>query len=91
MGRCYQFLVDSGKNPEIFKDLKEEAEHLWYIIRFPRNGTKLHMKHGCDDCSTYYIGDHRCSCGNQKCYVASDLNGRLSLDDTSVYYYVENC
>jgi hypothetical protein len=29
-------------------------------------GTKMELKHGCDYCSEWEVGDHRCSCGNRR-------------------------
>lgn len=28
------------------------------------NGTEVYLKHTCDECSTWYVGERRCSCGN---------------------------
>lgn len=32
----------------------------------------------CEDCETYYLGDHRCSCGNRRCCVGYDEPNKLN-------------
>lgn len=80
LGRCYQFLIDSGKNINNVKNLKQEAQHRWYtIISKNTKDDSVCMKHGYD------------YCGNSKCYLTDDENGQLKLDDTSIFFYVECC
>jgi hypothetical protein len=61
---------------EIAKDnyLKEELP----------DGTEVYLKHGCDECSTYIMGERRCSCGNRR--ISIEVEGDLI---EGFYYYPE--
>jgi hypothetical protein len=39
------------------------------------DGTEIYLKHGCYECSSYTVGDHRCSCGNRR--ISIQVEGDL--------------
>jgi hypothetical protein len=61
---------------EIAKDnyLKEELP----------DGTEVYLKHACDECSTYIMGERRCSCGNRR--ISIEVEGDLI---EGFYHYPE--
>lgn len=36
------------------------------------SGTEIYLKHACSECSTYIMGEHRCSCGNRRISIQVD-------------------
>ncbi|WP_460271550.1 hypothetical protein [Bacillus sp. NEAU-Y102] len=47
---------------------------------------EVDLKHGCSECNTYVMGEHRCSCGNAR--ISISIEGDI-LD--GFYYDLENC
>jgi len=37
-------------------------------------GSEVYLKHGCYECNTYIVGEHRCSCGNRRVYIEVEGN-----------------
>jgi hypothetical protein len=48
------------------------------------DGSEVYLKHGCDECSTYIMGERRCSCGNRRISIV--VEGDLI---EGFYYYPE--
>jgi hypothetical protein len=42
-----------------------------YIEEYYPDGAEVNIK-CCDECSTWIVGEHRCSCGNRRMYLESD-------------------
>lgn len=74
-------ISDAPDAKTIIAWVNEEAEQNYIKENYP-NGTELYLKHGCDECSTWTIGDHRCSCGNRR--VSLSIEGNL-IDGYDVY------
>jgi len=70
VGRCHQFIIDSSKYDPGFFD----------------NIISEAQSIWCDDCSKWFYGDHRCSCGSRKIYLYVETLG-ITLDDTSISVY----
>lgn len=91
LGRCYQLLIDLGKNMDNIKNLKKSAERFWYNIvrkgREPRTGSfSFDSPCFCDD---YTVGDYTCYCGKCICFISDSECGVLPLDDTFIEFHVE--
>ncbi len=53
---------------EMFYDaIKEEHKNRWILANYP-DGKELRLK-CCDECNTWVVGEHRCSCGNRRVYL----------------------
>lgn len=50
---------------DIFNHVNNEMKEKWENEHYPV-GASVYLKHACDECSTWYIGDRRCSCGNRR-------------------------
>lgn len=37
-------------------------------------GTEIYLKHLCDNCSSYFVGERRCSCGNRRIQIIVEGN-----------------
>ncbi len=57
-------------NDELIEMVNEPAQEAWVKDNYP-NGDEMMIK-CCDSCSTWTIGDHRCSCGNRRMYLSVD-------------------
>lgn len=94
-GRCFQFLLDTNAKTTIDDLLAKEddevildAHKLKVKILEPNPMSGDEYRVDCDECSTWYHGDKRCSCGNRRCYLS--YNDYVeSLDDTSLECYAE--
>lgn len=58
---------------DIISIVDDHAKDEFRKENFP-DGTEIYLKHGCDECSTYTVGDHRCSCGNRRIMMVVDGN-----------------
>lgn len=56
---------------EMILEKVREANKQEYIDTHYSDGTEMHIKF-CDECSTWHVGSHRCSCGNCRCYLEVD-------------------
>jgi hypothetical protein len=93
LGRCVQFLLDSNHKrnigpDDLSLDLIDEAHKWWERMCKPREGTKYHFKE-CDTCSSWTVGDRRCSCGNRRIDLVMDFCETFSLDTTSSDWHPE--
>lgn len=60
--------IDNLNTDGIIKTAAEHAKDKYIEENLP-NGMEVYLKHGCDECSTYIMGEHRCSCGNRRIYI----------------------
>ena len=67
----------------IIRVVAEHAKAQFLKENIP-DGTEVYLKHGCDECSTYIMGEHRCSCGNRRIDIV--VEGDI-ID--GFYYYPE--
>lgn len=77
--------IEDVSDSEIIALVREHAIADYENNNFPP-GTELYLKHGCDSCSKYIAGEHRCSCGNRRVYIEVEgdiLNG--------FYHFLECC
>jgi hypothetical protein len=51
----------------------EADREAWAKAHYP-DGTNMHFDE-CDDCNSWTVGEHRCSCGNRRVYL--ELDGKL--------------
>lgn len=79
--QCLSALLVSGDDNTVIETaetiLREEAREENYP-----DGTELDLD-GCDFCSSWIVGDHRCSCGNRR--VSLECDG-IFLDGTGYFY-----
>lgn len=61
-------------DPLLLEKVREANKEEFIQKEFPI-GTAVHIK-CCDECSTWYVGDHRCSCGNCRMYL--DVDGSIN-------------
>ena len=54
--------------------VNEHARESFREENFP-DGTEVYLKHGCDECSDWTVGEHRCSCGNRR--ISLTIEGNL--------------
>jgi len=73
-----------GREPKEIIDVVQETAKIIYLKENVPGGTEIYLKHECDDCSTYYMGDRRCSCGNRR--ISIEVDGDI-LD--GFYHYPE--
>ena len=50
---------------QIIRVVNEYAKSEYLKENVPE-GTEIYLKHECSECSTYFMGEHRCSCGNRR-------------------------
>jgi len=58
---------------QIIRTVNDYAKEKYLEENVP-NGTEVYLKHGCDECSTYIMGEHRCSCGNRRISIVVEGN-----------------
>lgn len=58
---------------DIIKTVDDVAKELYLEKEVP-DGTEIYLKHECYDCSTYTMGEHRCSCGNRRIGITVEGN-----------------
>ena len=68
---------------EIIKYVNDEAKQKYLDENVPP-GTEVYLKHACDECSTYIMGERRCSCGNRR--IDIEVEGDII---EGFYYYPE--
>lgn len=51
-----------------------EAAKDKYLKENVPDGSEVYLKHECYECSTYIMGEHRCSCGNRRISVVVEGN-----------------
>lgn len=66
--------IEDLNQKEIISTVSEHAKEKYLKENLP-NGTEVYLKHGCDECSTYIMGEHRCSCGNRR--ICIEVEGDL--------------
>lgn len=75
----------SGLTPkEIINNATEDAKNKYVDTHHP-NGSEVHLKHECDECSTFIMGSTRCSCGNVRISIVVEgdlLDGFYSYPET---------
>jgi hypothetical protein len=57
-----------GSPQEIYNLVNETMQERWISENYP-DGTSVYLKHTCDSCNEWIVGDHRCSCGNRRMYL----------------------
>lgn len=45
-----------------------------YLEEHVPDGSKIYLKHECDYCDTYIVGERRCSCGNRRIHIVVEGN-----------------
>lgn len=58
---------------QIINVVNEYAKNKYLEKNLP-DGTEVYLKHECYECSTYIMGEHRCSCGNRRIGVTVEGN-----------------
>lgn len=76
--------IENVSDSEIIAIVREHAVNAYEKETFT-DGEELYLKHGCDNCSAYIAGEHRCSCGNRRVYI--EVEG----DILSGFYYFLEC
>jgi len=69
--------IEGLESKDIICIVEEVAKDKYLKEEFP-NGTEVYLKHGCDECSTYIMGERRCSCGNRRISIVVEgdlING----------------
>lgn len=75
--------VEGIPSDKIVEHVNEAAKEKYLEENVPV-GSEVYLKHACDECSTYIVGDRRCSCGNRRIYI--EVEGDI-ID--GFYYYPE--
>ena len=75
--------IDDLPTDYIIKRVEEYAKEKWLNENVP-NGTEIYLKHACSECSTYIMGERRCSCGNRRISIVVEGNILEGF-----YYYPE--
>ena len=65
--------IDDLSHKDIISTVDEFAKSEYLKENVP-DGTEVYLKHGCYECSTYIMGEHRCSCGNRRVYIEVEGN-----------------
>jgi hypothetical protein len=76
--------IEGYEPKDIIAVVDEYARDKWVEDNY-NDGDEIYLKHGCDECSTWFYGSHRCSCGNRR--VSLSVDGNL-LDG---YYGYPEC
>lgn len=69
--------IDDLDHESIIEVVADYAKEEYLSENVP-NGTEIYLKHACYECSTYYMGEHRCSCGNRRISIVVEgdiING----------------
>lgn len=75
--------IDGVPSEKIVEYVDEMAKQKYLEENLPP-GTEVYLKHACDECSTYIMGDRRCSCGNRR--ISIEVEGDII---EGFYYYPE--
>ena len=65
--------ISSKDNDELISYVTDRAKEEYLKENFP-NGTEVYLKHACDSCSEWTVGEYRCSCGNRRIYLHCEGN-----------------
>lgn len=57
--------IEDLTSDQIIYTVSEYTKEKYLEENLP-DGTEVYLKHGCDECSTYIMGERRCSCGNRR-------------------------
>ena len=57
--------IEDLNTEQIIYRVSEYAKEEYLKESLP-DGTDIYLKHGCDECSSYIMGERRCSCGNRR-------------------------
>lgn len=61
----HQIDIEDLTPTEVIATVAESAKEKYLKEQVPF-GTEVYLKHECYECSTYIMGEHRCSCGNRR-------------------------
>lgn len=75
--------IEDLNTDQIVRTVSEYAKNKYLEENVP-NGTEIYLKHACSECSTYIMGERRCSCGNRRISIV--VEGDI-ID--GFYYYPE--
>jgi len=75
--------IEELETDQIIRVVNEYAKNQYLKENVP-DGTEIYLKHECSECSTYFMGEHRCSCGNRR--ICITVEGDI-ID--GFYYYPE--
>jgi hypothetical protein len=64
-------ISECGNPEEVYRTVNEFMKDKFIVENYP-DGTEMYLKHGCDNCSEWTVGEHRCSCGNRRVYLSVD-------------------
>lgn len=57
--------IEDFNSDDIIGVVLEHAKDAYLREELP-DGSEVYLKHACQDCSEYIMGEHRCSCGNRR-------------------------
>jgi len=57
--------IEDLDTKQVIRVVNEYAKNNYLKENVP-SGTEVYLKHGCDECTTYIMGEHRCLCGNRR-------------------------
>lgn len=57
--------IEDLTSDQIISTVCEYAKDEYLKENVP-NGTEVYLKHACNECNTYIMGERRCSCGNRR-------------------------
>jgi len=63
-------IVDYDNNDDLFSLVNDRARHDFLAAEYA-DGTEV-THSCCEECSTWTVGEHRCSCGNRRMYLETD-------------------
>lgn len=75
--------IEGYESEAIIRTVDDYAKERYREKNIP-DGTKIELKNECYDCSTYIVGEHRCSCGNRR--IGMTVEGNI-ID--GFYHYPE--
>lgn len=64
-------LSDCSSEDGMYNVVNEFMKDKFIKENYP-HGKEMYLKHGCDYCSTWVVGIHRCSCGNRRMSLIVD-------------------
>lgn len=57
-------------DPDLLDKVRESDKEKWVTEHYPEGTVLDHSS--CDNCSSWTVGEHRCSCGNRRMYLEID-------------------
>jgi len=79
----HEIEIEDLSHKDIIAMVDEFAKNKYLEENVPE-GTEIYLKHACYECSTYIMGEHRCSCGNRR--ISIEVEGNII---EGYYHYPE--